>query len=497
MTIQRCFALVQERWRTALLTSLLVLAAAAAAIWVQTPVYQASASVFVRTGASGDVFDRTEASDYAVQRITTYADLATSPLVLDPVIEALDLHTDADSLASVLTVQIPEDSLLLTISAEDTDPEQAARIANLVAASLRTEVSGLESVSGPSPIHLTTVAPALPPEHPARPDLPLLLGLALLAAVAAGIAVALVRGTFDDRVRDPKDLAALTERPQLASIPEARSGEPPFLPLDDVAPQGRRAEALRGLRTTLRHLGLGTELRTLLVTSAVHGEGATSIALDLASTLAREGHRTLLIDADLRGTWTDHGLGLGHRDGLSTALRGGSAWTTLVQPTALEGLSVLAGGPRPQNPGALLDSFRMTTLLRDAADRYDIVLIDAPPVLALSDSTTLAQQVSGTLLVAGSGRVRSVQLSLALRKLQLVDADALGIVLNRVPRGDLETYYELPPEATTAGAVPGSAVAAGAGPRTGRRRRTVPPGTDLQGTSSGSTRNASITRSEA
>ncbi|MGO1977063.1 polysaccharide biosynthesis tyrosine autokinase [Brachybacterium tyrofermentans] len=432
-------ALVRERWRSALVTALLVMGATAVAISLERPVYEASASILVRTGTSMAASERSEAADYTRKQLTTYTDLVTTPLVLDPVIASLDLDTDVEGLAERISADAPESTLLLTISVRSPTPEGAAELANAVAESLRTQVTGLEEASGPAAIHLTTVSSAVAPEHPARPNIPRDVALGALGALVAGGAVALFRGMSDDTIRGPEDLVPLSELPMLATVPEHRRTGDELPTHSLLEPRGPHAEAHRELRTNLRCLETRSRLRSVLVTSSVHGEGKSTTAFTLAGTLAHEGQRVLLVEADLRSPSLGRRVGLTGRPGLTTALLDGVAAEDLVQPLGTTSLSILASGPLPPNPGPLLDSRRMSLLLKAATARYDTVVVDAPPVLALSDSTALAQQVSGTLLVVGSGRVRRAQVSRALRRLRLVEAPMLGTVLTRVPRLDPET----------------------------------------------------------
>src|SRR5690625_2844857 len=375
-TTLRYVTIVRERSRAALITALIVLGAIVAAASLQRPEYEASASIFVRTGTGASVMDRAAAADYVSQQIETYTDLVTAPLVLDPAIESLGLETGARQLS--------------------------------------------EDVSAAVPLNVA---------------------LGALAAALAGALIALLRGLMDDKVRNVQDIHPLTDSPILATIPAEKSDHA-VMPMPDLEGHGRNAEAYRELRTNLRYLGMRCRLRSMLVTSSVKGEGKSVTSSNLASTLARSGRRVLLIDADLRAPSLHRHLTLQSEAGLTTVLLGEAALDDVVQPVELDGLSVLTTGPAPPNPSELLDSDQMTLLLKAATARYDPVIVDSAPLLAVADRTTLAQRVSGTLMVVGSGRGRRPHLAQALRKLEIVQLPILGIVLNRVPRRGLSAYSE-------------------------------------------------------
>ncbi|HJB10786.1 MAG TPA: CpsD/CapB family tyrosine-protein kinase, partial [Candidatus Brachybacterium merdavium] len=245
---------------------------------------------------------------------------------------------------------------------------------------------------------------------------------------------------MDDKVRNVQDIHPLTDSPILATIPAEKSDHA-VMPMPDLEGHGRNAEAYRELRTNLRYLGMRCRLRSMLVTSSVKGEGKSVTSINLASTLARSGRRVLLIDADLRAPSLHRHLTLQSEAGLTTVLLGEAALDDVVQPVELDGLSVLTTGPAPPNPSELLDSDQMT-LLKAATARYDTLIVDSAPLLAVADRTALTQRVSGTLMVVGSGRVRRPHLAQALRKLEIVQLPILGIVLNRVPRRGLSAYSE-------------------------------------------------------
>ena len=439
-TTLRYVTIVRERWRAALITALIVLGAIVAAASLQRPEYEASASIFVRTGTGASVMDRAAAADYVSQQIETYTDLVTTPLVLDPAIESLGLETGARQLSEDVSATVPDDTLLITITARAGTAEDAAALANAVGESLQTQVSDLEATSGPTAVHLTTVTPTTRPERPASPNVPLNVALGALAAALAGALIALLRGLMDDKVRNVQDIHPLTDSPILATIPAEKSDHA-VMPMPDLEGHGRNAEAYRELRTNLRYLGMRCRLRSMLVTSSVKGEGKSVTSINLASTLARSGRRVLLIDADLRAPSLHRHLTLQSEAGLTTVLLGEAALDDVVQPVELDGLSVLTTGPAPPNPSELLDSDQMT-LLKAATARYDTLIVDSAPLLPVADRTALAQRVSGTLMVVGSGRVRRPHLAQALRKLEIVQLPILGIVLNRVPRRGLSAYSE-------------------------------------------------------
>ena len=447
MSAQRFLIILRERWAAMLVTALLVLGATAGFTAAQRPIYEASASIFVLTDAGSSVADRSAAADYARQQITTYADLVRTPLVLEPVIDELALEETPRALADDVSATVPEDTLLLTITTRSSDPGSAAELANAVAASLQAEVQQLESSNGPTTMRMTVVSPAASSAQPASPDIIQNAVLGLLTAIAAGLLTALLRDMLDNKLRKSEDIHLLTDAPILASVPAVRASAR-ITALSDRDIQGVQAEAYRELRTNLRFLGMQRECRSVVITSAIKGEGKSVTSINLADALARTGLRVLLIDADLRDPSLHHYLGIEGGAGLSNVLIGDAGLEDVLQPTDLEGLSVLASGPVPPNPGELLDSQAMTALLEETTEEYDVVLLDSAPLLAAADATTLARRVSGTLFVAGSGGVRRNQVSNALQKLRMVQVRLLGIVLNGVPRSDQSTYshsYGTPP----------------------------------------------------
>lgn len=442
MTVQRYLTILRERWVAALLTFLLVLIAVGGVTALQPRMYESSANVFVRTDPGSSVTDRSAAADYARQQISTYADLVTTPIVLDPAIEALGLTTNAGELANRLSATVPEDTLLISITAQAGDAQSSAELANAVASSLRSQVAELETASGPATVQLTVVTPATAPSSPASPNLVQNLVLGLLAALLAGFLVALLRKLLDNKVRKSEDIEALTDAAVIGTVARMTAGEDHAF-LSQYGTEDSQAESYRELRSNLRFLELGETSRSLLVTSSVKGEGKSVTSINLAAALARADCNVLLVDADLRDPSLHSYLGLEGGAGLSTVLIGDSDLDDVVQPLELPKLTVLASGPVPPNPAELLDSEQMTAFLDEAGARYDVVILDSAPLHAATDAAALARRVSGTIFVAGSGTVRRTQLSRALRKLQLVDGRVLGVVLNGIPKTDSTAYSQM------------------------------------------------------
>lgn len=200
-------------------------------------------------------------------------------------------------------------------------------------------------------------------------------------------------------------------------------------------PLSPAAEAFRAVRTNLQFLGLDRPLKSVLITSAGPGEGKSTSAANLAIAFAQTGATVCLLDADLRRPTVHQLFGLHNWEGLTTMLigtgagAGAGAADLTPQPTKVPGLSVIVSGPIPPNPAELLGSRRMEALLADLEQRFDMVIIDAPPVLPVTDSMVLAPKVGGVMLVARSGAVNRQQLARAQQLLDGVKANVLGSVL--------------------------------------------------------------------
>lgn len=178
-----------------------------------------------------------------------------------------------------------------------------------------------------------------------------------------------------------------------------------------------------------------------MVTSAGPREGKSSTVANLAVSIAQAGKSVLVVDADLRNP-TQHKLfGLDNRQGLSVALLQDQDYQTYFKETAVPGVMVLTGGPIPPNPAELVGSKRMKRLIKEASVQFDIVLIDTPPVVAVTDAAIIAQDVDGVILVLASGEVNKEYAQRAKELLDKVGAKILGAVLNKVDMKTSEYYY--------------------------------------------------------
>lgn len=467
MELQQYLTILKERWSTAAIAAVLVLAVVSTLTLTRTPTYTATNRVFVQTEAGASVSERSSGVNFASQQIITYADLARTPIVLDPVIEELGLDLTANELADRISTTIPEDTLIIDITASSVDPEVASAIANATSESLRAQVATLEAPTQeaaatgatedgfeavPSTVELTVISAAATPSSPASPNIPRDLALGVLLALLAGLAAAVVRDFLDNRVRRPADIEALYDLPVIGSIPSVHSSENVAL-IAAQKPSSVQAEAYRELRTNLHFMLTADRMNTLLVTSSLSGEGKSSTAINLAQVLAQAGDRVLLVDADLRRPSLAAELGLERTVGLTTVLIGDVELDDVTQPLETAGLDVLTSGPIPPNPSELLGSEAMRSLLEAASEAYDYVVVDTAPLLAVTDAVALSRFVDGSLVVAQSDRVKKQQLGEALAKLDSVDARVLGVVANNAPREVRDVYTYLPDEESSGPAV--------------------------------------------
>lgn len=202
------------------------------------------------------------------------------------------------------------------------------------------------------------------------------------------------------------------------------------------------AEAFRTLRTNLQFAGGDRTVRTLVVTGVGADEGKTTVAANLAATLAAGGTRTLAVGADLRRPALHRLFGVDGSRGLTQVLSGRLSLDEAVVHVEPPGLDVLPAGPIPPNPAELLGSHRMAALMQTMAERWEMVVIDTPPAVGLADASVVAVRADGTLLVVSVGLTSREEAQLARRQLEQVGARILGVVLNGVsPHGGYYRYY--------------------------------------------------------
>jgi capsular exopolysaccharide synthesis family protein len=199
-------------------------------------------------------------------------------------------------------------------------------------------------------------------------------------------------------------------------------------------PKSPVAEAYRTLRTNIQFSSLDKELKSIVITSSSPKEGKTTTICNLAVTMAQSGNKVLLMDCDLRKSQLHHYFELNNDQGLTNVLAQQVSFEEAVKETVTVGLDVLPSGPKPPNPSELLGSNAMKEFVKKMEEKYDKILIDAPPVGIVTDASILSTIADGTILVIASGQVaiEAAQRSKAL--LQKVNANIIGILLNKLPR---------------------------------------------------------------
>jgi capsular exopolysaccharide synthesis family protein len=421
--------------------SLLGLLVGGAASVLIKPTFTSETQLFVAIQGSGSVSELQQGNSFSQARVQSYVKTVGTPVVLQPAIDSLGLKVSADELSNHVSATTDLNTVLIKISVTDGSAVQAAATAQAVANSLIKAVDSLEKpkTGGPSPVSLSVIAPAEAASAPSAPNTRLNLVLGLVIGLAMGIGAAVLRSTLDSRIRGEADLRRVTEAPLLGAIAFDQDAVKNPL-LTQATAQSQRAETFRQLRTNLQFANVSGQARTVLVTSSLPGEGKSTTATNLAIALAQSGKSVCLIDADLRRPMVADYLGLDRNVGLTTALVGDADVNDVLQHWGDDNLYVLASGQIPPNPSELLGSAEMEDLVSRLEQAFDSVIIDAPPLLPVTDAAVVSRHVGGVIVVVGAQKLRQPDLLKSLSALELVGATLLGIVLNRLPAKGSDSY---------------------------------------------------------
>ncbi|WP_144709975.1 polysaccharide biosynthesis tyrosine autokinase [Curtobacterium pusillum] len=409
---------------------------------ITPPTFKASTSFYVsvagqETGSAGEI---ASGSTAAQQKIKSYTELASSPRVLEQVIERLDLDTTPALLSEKVTSTVGTGTVIISISATDNNARTAARIAGSIGTALSAVVSEIEpeTADGTASVRLEEVMPATVPTSPVAPKKAFDLLLGLGAGLAAGAALALLRAAADTRVRDAEDLDP--GLPLVGDIGlDTDASRSPLIVRDDAS--SVRSEAFRSLRTNIQFLRTAGA-PTIAVTSARPAEGKTTTTANLGIALSKGGTRTVIIDADLRRPNLATTMGIEGAVGLTDLLVGRAEIEDVLQEWGTDGLSVLPAGTIPPNPSELIGSEAMDRVVAELAARFDVVLVDTPPVLAVTDAALVSTLVSMTLLVTAANQTKRSDVRLAVAALERVGQRPSGVVLTKTKhKASRYAYY--------------------------------------------------------
>ncbi|MCS5735580.1 polysaccharide biosynthesis tyrosine autokinase [Herbiconiux daphne] len=442
MELRDYIRVLRKGWVFILAFTLIGIALAATFSILQTPKYESTSKVFVSVQSTGSVSELTQGGAFAQNQVKSYADVVTAPVVLQPVIAALGLNTDAAGLAKSVTASSPLDTVIVEITVSDVDPRQSAEIANAVASSFQNTVTDLvpENAEGVAPVKITVVQQALIPRNPSSPNVPLNIGLGAVVGLALGLGAAVLREALDTRIRNEHDVENLTDATLIGGIVfDARTPEHPLVVQDD--PRSPRSESFRTLRTNLQFLSVGDQsARSFVITSSISGEGKSTSSANLAIVTAASGAKVIIVDADLRKPKLTEYLGLEGGAGLTDVLVGRAEVGEMIQRWGTSNLYVLPAGKIPPNPSELLGSKTMIQLIKSLEDTFDYVFFDAPPLLPVTDAAILASNTSGAILMVAAGRTHKNQLKGSITALQNVGARLAGVVLTMLPTKGPDSY---------------------------------------------------------
>jgi capsular exopolysaccharide synthesis family protein len=432
VTFAEYFVVLQRRWRVWLSGLVLGLLAAGVVSALAPTRYTATAMSFVTVAETvdgtgqGEIF---QGSQFAVQRVKSYAPLVDSPDVLQPVIDRLDLDISVRELGRHVSVTSAPDTVLLDVAVTDSDPATAAEIANAVSLRLALVVERLETPreTDVSNVKISLARPAPVPTSPSSPRVLLNLFLGGMLGLAVGLVASVLRHYLDKRIKTSDDVRALTGMSPLGSTLYQRTARRrPLVALDW---RSAAAERYRTVRTALKFAAVDRELRHFAVTSAVAGEGKTSIASNLAISWAQAGASVCLVEADLRRPGVSRFLGIDGSIGLSDVLVGERDLDQVLVPWNHEMITVLPAGSLPPDPAALLGSTPMATLVATLRDRFDVVIYDTPPMLSVTDAVVLGAHVDGVVLVIRSASTRRDQVATCLETLRRARLSLLGSIV--------------------------------------------------------------------
>lgn len=365
--------------------------------------------------------------------VETYSKIIKSKLVLEQVISETGVTYTAEELSENVSVEAYENTEMLKISVTDQDPELAANIANSIAQVFSGEIAKIYQIN-----NISVVDVAVTPEEVSNNTLKRDLLIALFISIFGTIGVVFVVYYFDDTVKLTDDLEEEIGMPVVAKVFKSDIGSKNNRKVELLAqkyPKSVVSESIKTLRTNLQFSSVDEDIKTILITSSIPGEGKSFISANLAISFAQTDKRVLIVDCDMRKGRQHRIFKLSNSKGLSNLLI--DDMTNLkdyINKTSVPGVHVITRGTVPPNPSELLNSKKNADLLRVLKAKYDVIIYDGVPCNGLPDSIIMSKLVDKVLIVSSDSMTPKSVLESTKKQLESVNAPVAGDVLNNVNR---------------------------------------------------------------
>lgn len=456
MDFKELVKIVKYRWLTIAIITATTLLLTAVWTYLQPKVYTADANGVIMSSNSteessmgGSVSFDIANNSLANSRIKSYVELGSLRSVAQHAIDELGLDTTPEALISRVSVSNVPDTLFIQVKAQGDTPEQARDLAEVWVDGMINEVNILETgkPNVPGSLYLVAKDSAYLPTSPSSPNLSLNMVIGLFAGLIISLASVVTRHFFDRKIRSVEDVERETSQTVIGTVPfdDSLKHDDRLVITDDSDSNTDKnfaiAEALRALRTNIQFVNVDNPVQSIVMTSPLPGDGKSTIAANLAMSMALDGKPTILIDADLRRPMQSTIFNISSSAGLTDVLAGRARLEEVVHSVSKSGnLLLLTAGSTPPNPSEILGSSRMKQLIRDLKQEA-FVVIDAPPVLPVTDAAVLSTEADGAVIVATVGKTTHDVLKRAENIVQKVSGTILGIVLNRVPQKGMGAAY--------------------------------------------------------
>ena len=365
--------------------------------------------------------------------VETYSKIIKSKLVLEQVISETGVTYTAEELSENVSVEAYENTEMLKISVTDQDPELAASIANSIAQVFSGEIAKIYQIN-----NISVVDVAVTPEEVSNNTLKRDLLLALFISIFGTIGVVFVVYYFDDTVKLTDDLEEEIGMPVVAKVFKSDIGSKNNRKVELLAlkyPKSVVSESIKTLRTNLQFSSVDEDIKTILITSSIPGEGKSFISANLAISFAQTDKKVLIVDCDMRKGRQHRIFKLSNSKGLSNLLIDDMTnYKDYINKTSVPGVHVITRGTVPPNPSELLNSKKNADLLRVLKAKYDVIIYDGVPCNGLPDSIIMSKLVDKVLIVSSDSMTPKSVLESTKKQLESVNAPVAGDVLNNVNR---------------------------------------------------------------